>query len=55
MKLYNTETGEEWEGEPIDARAMLDRGGWSEKPMPKEEPAVVAQEPEKPKRGRKKA
>lgn len=52
MKLYHPEHGE-WEGEPIDAMVMLERG-WQEKPIaakpaPDAEPVVE----EKPKRGRK--
>ena len=50
MRLYNAK-GEEWDGEPIDARIMLQSGMWFEtKPEPKPEPKP---EIEQPKRGRK--
>jgi len=61
MQLYNIKTGEMWTGEPIDARELLDRGGWQDKPIQvKAAPAPVvdeveAEEPKPVKRGRKKA
>jgi hypothetical protein len=59
MQLYNIKTGEMWNGEPIDARGLLDRGGWQDKPIQaKAAPAPVVEEVEEPKpvkRGRKKA
>ena len=51
MKLYNAK-GEEWDGEPIDARIMLQSGMWFEtKPIPEPESAVEAET--MPRRGRK--
>jgi hypothetical protein len=50
MKLYHPEHGT-WEGEPIDAKVLLERG-WQEKLS-----SVVeeVEEPKPVKRGRKKA
>jgi hypothetical protein len=57
MQLYNIKTGEMWTGEPIDARELLDRGGWQDKPIQVKAAPVVeeVEEPKPVKRGRKKA
>jgi len=59
MKLYSIKTGEEWEGEPIDARVMLERGGWTEDYIPviltRKEPVVEnKKQPPAKRKGRKK-
>ena len=53
MKLYHPEHGE-WDGDPVDARIMLDRGEWQEKPIVVKPEPTLEEKPEPvAKRGRK--